>query len=97
MPSFIIDIEENQAFLSVEISHPINKVSTKNQKVKTYLALLDTGAQQTLISPQIVSDLGFVAIGPASLGTASGDVKMTKEFRIGIGIPAPVADGCVLR
>ena len=96
MPSFMIDIKNNQAFLLVDIGHPKNKQQTNNQEQKTYRALFDTGAQKTLISPKIVDDLGFVAIGQASLGTAAGDVKETTEHRINIAIPVRLGNDAIL-
>ncbi len=52
-----------------------------------YKAILDTGAQRTLVSPQVVEDLAFNSIGDAPFRNVNGDIEYTLEFQILLGIP----------
>ncbi|MCY4233383.1 MAG: hypothetical protein OXE59_06560 [Bacteroidetes bacterium] len=54
MLSFLVNIEENQALIQVTVGHLEDL-----DKVHGYRALLDTGAQSTLVSQKIIDDLKF--------------------------------------
>ena len=51
-----------------------------------YDALLDTGAQSTLVSQKVVDELGFIPIGSDSIRTVEGNVVTTKKYYINVGI-----------
>src|ERR1019366_9470461 len=53
---------------------------------KKYIAVYDTGATQSAISPTVVNDLGLPSIGAAQVGTAGGTVSTTTHL-INIGLP----------
>ena len=56
------------------------------QKGKTYKALYDTGATQSAISPQVVSDLALISIGAVNVGVGGGTLTTTSHL-VNIGLP----------
>ncbi len=56
------------------------------------MALFDTGAQTTLVSPKIIETLEFVPIAPALIGTVGGNTVETKAYWMDIGIPVQIGD-----
>ena len=52
-----------------------------------YGALLDTGAQTTMISPRVVEEEGLEAIGLGSIVPVSGKPITTQKYRIPLSIP----------
>ena len=58
MLSFLVNIEDNQALIQVTVGHLEDL-----DQVHGYWALMDTGAQATLVSRKIIDDLKFVPIG----------------------------------
>ncbi|MCY4674315.1 MAG: retropepsin-like aspartic protease [Bacteroidetes bacterium] len=90
MPSFVLDIKNNQAFLESTVGRPESPDETMGFK-----ALLDTGAQRTLVSPKIVKDLGLIPIAPASVRAVSGGVVDTKEYRMNVSIPIQLGNNAV--
>ena len=54
---------------------------------KPYDALLDTGAQSTMVSPKVVEETSLKAIGYADIVPVSGEPIRTPKFRINLSIP----------
>lgn len=81
MPTFAQDVIDRQIIIGVEVS------LVAGQHAQLYSALLDTGAQRSAISPQVVSDLGLVPIAPFSIGVASGESIDTYLYHARVDIP----------
>ena len=54
---------------------------------KTYNALLDTGAQSTMVSPKVVEEADLKAIGYIDIVPVSGDSIRTPKYRAHLTIP----------
>lgn len=81
MATFKGKIENNQIRLIVDVSVP----QSQNAPM-AFHALLDTGAQSTCISPQVVKDLALAAVGDAALFPASGEPIPVLVYRANIAI-----------
>lgn len=90
MPTVTIEIKKNQAFLESNVS-PVG-VPEKSQN---YLALLDTGAQATLISQRIVEELGLEPIGLAPIRTVGGQQIQVDEYRMSLAIPVLIGPNAI--
>ena len=53
----------------------------------SYPALLDTGAQGTMISRKVVQEVGLQQIGHTSIIPVSGESLITEKYRIRLDIP----------
>ena len=54
---------------------------------QSYSALLDTGAQSTMVSPKVVKETGLQSIGYASIIPVSGKPIQTPKYRARLSIP----------
>ena len=79
MPTFQRPIEDRQIIL-------IASVGAEGSE-KPYSALLDTGAQSTLISPRVVEEADLKAIGLADIVPVSGEPIRTPKYRVTLSIP----------
>ena len=85
MATFSGKVDDRQILLFAAISigsPPVNRTIPKS-----YKALLDTGAQGTLISEKVVNEIGLITIGPARFTPASGKPVETKKYRVRVDIP----------
>ena len=83
MPTFSGQIKDNQIVLISAIS-----ISGDSQsKPNTYQSLLDTGAQATLVSKKVVTDVGLSAIGDSYITPVSGEPIRTDKYMVRIDIP----------
>ena len=60
---------------------------TSFTKRKVYGALFDTGAQISMISPKIVSEVQLKTIGDAFVTPVNGEVIQTPRYRVRLDIP----------
>ncbi|MXW31620.1 MAG: hypothetical protein F4100_03680 [Rhodothermaceae bacterium] len=90
MPSFVVEIHDNQAFLDSLVG---SRGSAASPEIFT--AQLDTGAQRTLISEKVVNLLGLVPTDTVPISSVSGQVTDTDEFHVHIGIPIPTGTSSV--
>lgn len=81
MPTFSQPIVDNQMVLNVGLS------LRAGEPRHFFKALLDTGAQITAISPNVVGQLGLNPISPLSLEVANGQAVSTFEYRAWVDIP----------
>ena len=81
MPTFAGTVVNNQILITSEVSIP------GQNSFQGYSALLDTGAQVTLISPRIVSKIGLLSIGNGSITPANGQPIITPRYRVSVMIP----------
>ncbi len=79
MPTFQKPIENGQILLAVSVGD--------GDSGKSYRALLDTGAQSTMISPKVVKEAGLKAIGYANIVPVTGEPTRTPRYRIDLSIP----------
>ncbi len=82
MPTFVGRIENNQIILNSSV-----QISGLQTPGKLYRSLLDTGAQPTMISPKIISEVQLQPTGDGKIIPASGETIDTLEFRVRIDIP----------
>lgn len=83
MPTFIGQIKDNQIILVAWIAVSGTKAPTP----APYQALLDTGAQGTMISKKVVDEVGLQAIGHKQIIPVSGDPFDTEKYRVRLDIP----------
>lgn len=82
MPTFVGTIKNNQIILTSRV-----RVPGAQEPEGHYRSLLDTGAQRTMISPRVISDVQLQPTGDGKIIPASGETIDTLEFRIRIDIP----------
>ena len=54
---------------------------------KAYKALLDTGAQRTMVSGKVVEEVGLIASGFFSISGVTGDTITADKYKVRIDIP----------
>ncbi len=86
MPSLAQDVIDRQIIIDVEVS------LGAGQQAHLYSALLDTGAQRSALSPQVVDDLGLVPVAPFAIGVASGEAFDTYLYHARVDIPTGYAE-----
>ena len=85
MPTFHQPVVNNQIIVVVALS------LGPGEERYSFNALLDTGAQITAISPNVVEKLGLVPIGTLGLTVASGQTVPTFQYRARVDIPIQYA------
>lgn len=55
-------------------------------------ALVDTGAQISLVSPKVISDVMAIPIGVGAYTAANGQTQEADEYLLGIDIPIQLGD-----
>ena len=79
----------------VEIFPAFDPTSTPSPpQSKKHLALYDTGATNSAISPQVVKDLQLSSIGAKTVGVGGGSLVTTSHL-VNIGLPNKVLFGMV--
>lgn len=89
MPTLYGKFENNQIVHDAIIGTPREEVdgTLTTSFGKMYKALLDTGAQGTLISSKVINELELVSIGPASLTPATGKPVPSEKYQVRVAIP----------
>ena len=99
MPTTAGTIEERQITLIVLVA-PLGIAegsAEAHASIRSFRALLDTGAQGTLISPNVVAKVGLVPTGFKEIVPASGETITVLKYRAGIGIPISEGAGRDIR
>ena len=86
MPTFTTVVKANQIIFVSKVSIP-QVLSTPSPKGIHYSTLFDTGAQCSLISPKVVSELQLVTIGDTSITPVHGKAVPTCRYRVRLDIP----------
>ena len=86
MPTFTGQVKDRQIIFYVAVAIQATP-SIPSPKHKVYLALFDTGAQVTVISPKVVSEIGLQPVQPAEIVPASGVPIQTQGYKVRIDIP----------
>lgn len=94
MPTFIGGVTNNEIALISTVSIPGD---TDLSTVKPYRTILDTGAQGTMISGKVVSEVGLTSIGTSLIVPASGESIQCNKFRIQFGIAITDSSGAFMR
>ena len=81
MPTFNVEIVEDQIIVVATITVP-----PVNPKTEPFKALVDTGAQVTMISQKVVDAIQADPVGQGSILPASGEPVETPQYRLGIHI-----------
>ncbi len=84
LPTFVGSVHNRQILLAVQVSDPSR---TSNQTYHSYQALLDTGAQMTLVTEKVESEVGLVPIGSLNITVADGNTINTNKYMVRLGIP----------
>ena len=85
MPTFSGRIVDRQIIFLVWVSIQGKNEGPKN--LRSYSALLDTGAQGTMISEKVVTEVGLEADGFRSIIPVTGDPVRRPKYRIQLTIP----------
>ena len=86
MPTFTTVVKANQIIFVSTVSIP-QALSTPSPEGRHYRTLFDTGAQYSLISPKVVSELQLVTIGDTSITPVHGKTVPTCRYRVRLDIP----------
>lgn len=81
MPTFHQQVVNNQIIIAVALS------IGSGEARYSFNALLDTGAQITAISPNVVERLGLVPIGETAVTVANGQTVPTYQYHAWVDIP----------
>ena len=85
MATFSGKVEDDRIILTVWVT--ISGDPRGWAYVKPYYALLDTGAQGTMISRRVVEEVGLVENGVAPISGIDGNETLTNKYRVRIDIP----------
>ena len=87
MPSFVGRVSDRQIFFSTTVS--VWEDNSESPKIpnRTYITLLDTGAQATMISPKVVAEANLTPIGDMNIAGINGAISTVDSFLITLGIP----------
>ena len=83
MPTFVGQIKDNQIILVTSIAVS----GAKEADRRSYSALLDTGAQGTMISRKVVDGVGLSAIGHRPIVPVTGRPFYAQKYRVRLDIP----------
>lgn len=83
MPTFVVQVTNSQVRLQVYVT----EVQNPQDDHPAWTALLDTGAQCTLVSPRIIEELRVPSIGIAYFIPANGEPVETEVYRLSISVP----------
>ena len=86
MPTFTQPVQNGQILLAAEVS--ISGI--ENSPTYRSSALLDTGAQKTMISPQVVEGLDLTATESAWVSGINGKAEEVNAYRLVIALPVPI-------
>lgn len=84
MPRFRGQIHDNRILINVLVS--AFKVSDEKPEYKPFVALVDTGATRTVISPAVAEKLNLIPTGFTRVNTASHPID-AKTYNINLIIP----------
>jgi hypothetical protein len=73
----------------IEIFPAFNPLNQPQTQGKTYLALYDTGATHSSVSPKVVADLGLASVGAQNVGVGGGTLTTTAHL-VNIELPNKV-------
>jgi predicted aspartyl protease len=84
MATFVGTIQNGQPLLKA-----VATILPNDQQAKSggFVALIDTGSQGTLVSPEVVTKLNPIPIGISGFTVANGQSVDANKYRIGIAIP----------
>ena len=93
MPTFDVPVEDNRVLLTVAVAIPETRATDRH----TCRALVDTGAQRTMVSANVVEVLQVASTGIGGFMAANGQAQTTPVFDLHIAVPVTVtataADG----
>ena len=104
MPSFKKLIDKNQCIINVIVKESLGKniisndsLSLKNLYNYSFKALIDTGAQNTCITNEVVKKLNLSASGKSNINSASHSTVPVNNYRVDLFIPigeiSPIIQG----
>ena len=93
MPTFSVPVEDNRVLLTVAVAVPEARTADR----RTWSALVDTGAQCSMVSANVVEALQVASTGISGFMAANGQTQSTPVFDLHIAVPVTVtataADG----
>ncbi len=85
MATFAERVVDNQIVFVVWVAISGDPYDWENPKA--YNALLDTGAQRTMVSGKVVEEVGLTASGFFSISGVTGDTITADKYKVRIDIP----------
>ena len=85
MATFNGIVVDNQIIFVVLVATSGDPQGWENSKA--YNALLDTGAQRTMVSGKVVEEVGLIASGFFSISGVTGDTITADKYKVRIDIP----------
>ena len=83
MPTFKVGIKDNRIIFYITVSAP----SSDSQSGETYQALLDTGAQGTMVTEKVIQEVGLESVGVADITPASGKQFTAGRYAARLDVP----------
>ena len=87
MPTFGREIQNRQILINVTVKLPQPPESTESGNIHGYTALFDTGATRTMVSQNVIDEVGAPPCGRDRFGSASGDLTLTTVHLLDLSIP----------
>lgn len=84
MPTFRGQVVDSQIIFSVTVA------TNDLAKRRSYRALLDTGAQGTMISSKVIEEIGLKPVGSLHIVPVSGEPLPADMFQIRLDVPIAV-------
>lgn len=81
MPTLEVAVQDGQLLVSVSVG-----LAHLQDETHHFRALIDTGAQRTLVSAQVIETLGAVSLGIEEVVGISGEPQPTDVFELGVAI-----------
>ena len=81
MPTLVVPVEDNRVLLRVSVAVPSGSGHPESHE---YEALVDTGAQCTMVSQKVVDEVGATQIGVLPFMPASGQPQMAAVFELSV-------------
>ena len=86
MPSLSGRFDDNQ----IRFDATVSICGAQNPTQHSYVALLDTGAQRSMISPRVVSEVGLDSVGLTDIQGIEGRLIEAETFRVTLDVPIPI-------
>lgn len=83
MPTVTVEISSERVLLRVSVALPAAGGGTPSRE---YQALVDTGAQCTMVSRRVVDQVGATQVGVLPFLSANGQSQMTAVYELFVGV-----------
>ena len=87
MPTFGGEIEDRRVLLNVTVKLPLPPESNESPDIRGFTGLFDTGATRTMVSQNVIDEVGAPPCGRAYFVSASGNQTLTTTHLLDLSIP----------